>query len=372
MRIALPQLPSANLDNGHGSYTLTLLEQLFGQQEHTGIVLAPDGWAQLPVPAPHALLPYRRRRLAAPPPLTLDTGMELTTSRLLLEAKADVVLGNAQWPLPRTRRVPRVCVLYETELLGDHPWGLYDARLVREGVTYLKRNLRNVDAVVAISEHVRATAVHEFGLDPARVTVGPPALRPFPTCVRCPGMPARPYVAVVGWFHPRKDLPLALQAWREAFTGGLDHDLVLIGEESSTDHVHGSVARRVLDEVGDLSRHVHLAGPVSRSHLGHLVEGAGALLVSSLHEGFGIPVVEAFSLSTPVVAVDRASLREVVAGHGAVVPATPAALAEALLQTVESPNDPAAARMYAASFTRERQMRGIWAALKQVMSDTSC
>jgi alpha-1,3-rhamnosyl/mannosyltransferase len=366
VRVGISLLPTANLDNGHGSYTLTLLEQVFAQSRHIGAVLAPDGSMSISVPQPHELIRYRRNRLTRLLPVAIDPAMQLTAARVAAAAGVDVIVGNAQWALPRLPSRPLVSILYETELLQAHPWGLYDNSLIWEGAAYLRRNLGRSAAVVAISEYARSTAISRLGVPPERIHVSPPAVRRFAPCTSCPGTPDRPYVAMVGWFHPRKDLPLALAAWRVARDAGLKHDLVLIGEEGGADHVHGSVARRVLEAAGPWHTNVHVTGGVPRSHLGHLIADAGALLVSSRHEGFGIPVIEAFSLGTPVVAVDRASLREVVAGHGAVVQPTPDALAQALLDVTERPPDATAARAYAATFTPERQMKGFWSALETV------
>jgi glycosyltransferase involved in cell wall biosynthesis len=62
-----------------------------------------------------------------------------------------------------------------------------------------------------------------------------------------------------------------------------------------------------------------------------LVRGARAVLFASLYEGFGLPVLEAMQLGTPVLTSTTSSLPEV-AGNAALIvdPYSPSAIAEGL------------------------------------------
>jgi glycosyltransferase involved in cell wall biosynthesis len=76
--------------------------------------------------------------------------------------------------------------------------------------------------------------------------------------------------------------------------------------------------------------------------LAWLYRHAAAVIVPSRHEGFGLPVVEALSLGTPVVASDIPALREVGGRATRFAPAdAPAAFAEQLEAILA---DPAAER----------------------------
>jgi glycosyltransferase involved in cell wall biosynthesis len=65
-------------------------------------------------------------------------------------------------------------------------------------------------------------------------------------------------------------------------------------------------------------RRVRRLSYVSREHLVTLMRGARALLFPSLYEGFGLPLLEAMSLGTPVMTSKVASLPEV-AGDAAIL-----------------------------------------------------
>ena len=56
-------------------------------------------------------------------------------------------------------------------------------------------------------------------------------------------------------------------------------------------------------------------GPVPRQELGELYRAATALVMPSLAETIGLPLVEAMSAGTPVMAADRPYAREVCGKH---------------------------------------------------------
>jgi glycosyltransferase involved in cell wall biosynthesis len=65
-------------------------------------------------------------------------------------------------------------------------------------------------------------------------------------------------------------------------------------------------------------RRIHRLDYVSRSNLVTLIRGARAVVFPSLYEGFGLPVLEAMTLGTPVVASRESSLPEI-AGDAALL-----------------------------------------------------
>ncbi|MGB0768566.1 MAG: glycosyltransferase, partial [Phycisphaeraceae bacterium] len=83
---------------------------------------------------------------------------------------------------------------------------------------------------------------------------------------------------------------------------------------------------------------VALHGFASEVDLPVLLSGASALLYPSLSEGFGLPILEAFSVATPVLTSDTTSLPEV-AGDAAelVPPGIATALASAITRLMKDP-----------------------------------
>jgi glycosyltransferase involved in cell wall biosynthesis len=91
---------------------------------------------------------------------------------------------------------------------------------------------------------------------------------------------------------------------------------------------------RFVAEMG-LADGVTFAGPLSDTELAQVFASSDALVVTSAHEGFGVPVIEAMLAGLPVVANRAGALPEVVGAGGVLVDATdPWALASAVTEAV--------------------------------------
>ena len=71
----------------------------------------------------------------------------------------------------------------------------------------------------------------------------------------------------------------------------------------------------VAQRAAALGRRVRFTGPLSPDELRALYRGADLFALPSLHEGFGLPAVEAMAQGTAVVGSDLAVLREVTGGQ---------------------------------------------------------
>ena len=96
-------------------------------------------------------------------------------------------------------------------------------------------------------------------------------------------------------------------------------------------------------------------GYVPDDELPALYRRARLLLMPSLYEGFGLPVLEAMASGTPVVAANRGALPET-AGDAALV-VEPDDFAEAALEALDDERLIAAGLERAARFTWERTAR---------------
>lgn len=118
-----------------------------------------------------------------------------------------------------------------------------------------------------------------------------------------------PYFVTVGTIEPRKNHLLLLRVWRRlaARLGERTPRLVIAGQWGR----NSEPVREMLKTCPVLRRHVDLQTFCSDAELGHWITGAEALLLPTLAEGFGLPLVEALRLGTPVIASDIPSFREV-------------------------------------------------------------
>lgn len=118
-----------------------------------------------------------------------------------------------------------------------------------------------------------------------------------------------PYFIYVGTIEPRKNHQFLLEIWRQLVhrMGEATPKLVLVGRRGW----ENENAVDLIERGRDIQSHVIECNGLPDSFMVELVAGARALLFPSHVEGFGLPVVEALSLGTPVICSDIAALREV-------------------------------------------------------------
>lgn len=113
----------------------------------------------------------------------------------------------------------------------------------------------------------------------------------------------------VGTIEGRKNHFMLLKIWQRlvAQLGQAAPKLVLIGQNGAeAGHV-----QNLLDRGNGLGDHVQILSRCGDDELGQWIRSARALLLPSFAEGFGLPVVEALALGTPVIASDLPCFREV-------------------------------------------------------------
>lgn len=109
------------------------------------------------------------------------------------------------------------------------------------------------------------------------------------------------YLLAVGT-SPRKNLNMVIKAY-ERVRAGHSLKLIVVGGHSDKE---------------EYKRGIRFVGHVNEDELATLYSGAEALVYPSFYEGFGLPIIEAFSCGCPVVASNNSSIPEV-AGDAAVL-----------------------------------------------------
>ena len=212
--------------------------------------------------------------------------------------------------------------------------------------------LRAAAAVVCVSEATAVDAAEMFGLDNTRVVhLGVDArfhnAEPLDraTLERL-GISGR-YVLHAGGASRRKNLDALAEAWR--LLGPAHPDVTLA--------LSGPAHPRRTELFSRLPR-AALLGRVDGRLLPGLIAGAEAVVVPSLHEGFGLPVLEAMAAGTVVVAAETSSLPEVAGGAAVLVAPTGAGIAEGVAAVLDGDIDRsgllARGRARASEFTWER------------------
>jgi glycosyltransferase involved in cell wall biosynthesis len=219
------------------------------------------------------------------------------------------------------------------------------------------------------TESVAEEIVDYFGVEPARVKVVPPALRPPPPAPapRLPAAPraaAPPYILGLGRTEPRKDFPGLVRAFDILAGRQPGVELRIAGPPGwGETEVQAAIAA---SSHRDRIRREGWVGDVAG-----LMAGASVFAYPSLYEGFGLPPLEAMAAGVPVVAASAGAVPEVVGPAAVLVaPGDVEALAGALerVLTVQDLRRQlvAAGRDRAARFSSERTAQGLIAAYREV------
>ncbi|MBI4300690.1 MAG: glycosyltransferase family 4 protein, partial [Chloroflexi bacterium] len=195
----------------------------------------------------------------------------------------------------------------------------WDRKYLRYSTAY---NARAASRIIADSEATKSDIVKQLNVVSDRVAViypgvGEEFFQPV-SSQRMAQVAERyalsgSYIVYVGTLQPRKNLRRLVEAYAKLRErGDVDARLVIAGKV-------GWFAEETMQHLSKVSRDVTITGFVPEEDLPALYAGATALIMPSLFEGFGMPVVEAMACGTPVVAARAGALPEVVGDAGVLV-----------------------------------------------------
>ncbi|WP_299593123.1 glycosyltransferase family 1 protein [uncultured Microbulbifer sp.] len=192
--------------------------------------------------------------------------------------------------------------------IHDLVWKMYPYTMPRLG-RYLERalmpqSLKKADAVVAVSDSTADELVESFPMyaNKLRTIYEAPFIEASSSRVVLGG-----YFLFVGTIEPRKNLLRLLDAYN-VYQSNVNNPLPL--------RICGGAGWGVpglegLIQCKGLSDYVQVLGYVDDEKLVELYSNARAVLLPSLYEGFGLPIVEAFGQGTPVITSNRGAMREI-------------------------------------------------------------
>jgi glycosyltransferase involved in cell wall biosynthesis len=230
----------------------------------------------------------------------------------LLSAPPGVTPEDLLWTphfnVPLRSRVPLAVTLHDLLPLTAPPLAGRGRSLpVRVWMRAIGTRAR---AVLCVSQFTRGEALRFSRLDPAHVHVTPLGVDPaWRTVDGAPRNPAAvPTMIYVGLLKPHKNVARLLRAFLSV-CDKIPHRLVLIAGHSGIRNIDEdalALARAHADRV-ELIEHIPFRELVAR------VKAAQFAVQPSLHEGFGLPALEAMAAGTPVLVGRAGALPEVCA-----------------------------------------------------------
>ena len=223
-------------------------------------------------------------------------------------------------PLWRLKTL-KICVIHDT-LFWDYPknynrlWRKYYTRLISLGLrgnssvittsNYVKSNLESLFSKQNFSIKVVYQSFLKSKIDNDRI-------------LKILNLEDIDFLLHVGSFDKRKDLITLVKGFKLLKEDRKNKHLKLVLAGQKT--LNGNV--EVLNELesyiftNNLSKSVLMTGYLSIEEITSLYKKAFIYVFPSLEEGFGIPVLEAFALKTPVVTSNAAAMVEVAGGAAA-------------------------------------------------------
>jgi glycosyltransferase involved in cell wall biosynthesis len=323
MRVLIDYRPALRGRSGAGEYTHELTSALLARSAAGGcgrveITLFSSSWkdrltmvpelagaAPIDLRIPVSVLNFAWHRLGWP-------SAEVLTGRVF-----DVTHSSHPLLMP-ARDAAQVITIHDLDFLA-HPERTH-AEIRRDYPALARSHARRADLVIVPSRFTAGEVERLLDVSPRRIAVCPPGAPDWSPRSRAP---RDGYLLFLGTLEPRKNVGVLLDAYEQLLESrGGDRsaggcavpELVLAGR--ATPAADPWLARLARPPLVGHARHIGYVAPEDRRAL---YEGARLLVLPSLDEGFGIPVLEAMTVGVPVVASRRGALPEVLDGAGVLI-----------------------------------------------------
>lgn len=244
------------------------------------------------------------------------------------------------WPLKRSKSITYI---------HDISFELFPAFTEVKNLDMLKKNvprwIANSDRIITDSESSKNEIVDHYGLSPQNIKsiycgVDGGDFKPINKRLVSSTLARykieRPYIVFLSSLEPRKNVERMLDSLLLLPESVKEKQAVLLigGMGWRNENIYKKID--ILRRKGWML--IKPESYVPDEDIPALLTGASFLLHPTLHEGFGIPVVEAMSCGTPVITSDIAVMHEV-CGEAAIFvdPYKPRAIADAIINLLDNP-----------------------------------
>lgn len=238
----------------------------------------------------------------------------LSRREMTLKVPDRVDVYHATYPLPlKIAKAKRVTTIHDII-----PIILPNLTLDRKDEVFLRHQtvIRESDLIVTVSQASRQDILSVFDVpeekvavtyQPVDITDVTPEEEPLAEeLLHTLKLEKEKYFLFVGAIEPKKNVRSLVDAYAMLKT---DHKLVIVGKkawlwEGQVGHIESVFGRRWAERI-------KLLDYLPYNHVRYLMKKAGCFVFPSVYEGFGLPVLEAMSLGTPVITSNTSSLPEV-------------------------------------------------------------
>lgn len=245
-----------------------------------------------------------------------------TIQKIARNESGDVIHFPYNWSFPFRKSTPTILTVHDVIPLSfREAMGLFtNLFLYRPG---MRLATRLNDIIITVSEFSKEDICNKLGVPREKVRVINNGLRDphepskyIEAILNAKYELGNGFILYVGGIHERKNVVGLIRAYAKfvnetSFSG----KLLITGNVSGAPYQvkMKKVHEDALDETG-IGGQVEFTGFIPDEHLDYLMKHALFLVYPSLYEGFGIPVLEAMQVGTPVITSNVTALPEVAGG----------------------------------------------------------
>lgn len=198
------------------------------------------------------------------------------------------------------------------------------------------RAIKHATKLVAVSEQTKKDLIKYFDVPDEKIEVVYHALnKNFITSSAEPSFKIQsPYFLFVGRIESRKNILNIIKAYSLFTKTNQEIKLVLVGSP-------GNQYKKALDLVQNLklAKSIIFLNYVDLKDLVSLYKNSVAFVFPSFYEGFGVPILEAFALKTPVITSALGSMKEIACDAALLVnPKDPSDISRAMIKIISEPS----------------------------------
>lgn len=251
-------------------------------------------------------------------PVLFKLWFDVSLPRAMKKERIDVLYsGDAYAPL--STNIPIVLVSHDLAFI--HYPKYVSAIQSMYYSYYFPKFHQKADTIIAVSQATKDDIVKQYKIDPSKIQIGynatPEGFEPIDEeaqqKVRKIYSEGKPYFIYLGSMHPRKNVHKLIEAFSlYRKNNQSEHKLLLVGRKAWK---YGDIDQAY--QKSEFRTDIHFLHDIE-DEAKLLMASAEALVYVSVFEGFGIPILEAFSSGVPVITSNISSMPEV-AGEAAIL-----------------------------------------------------
>ena len=188
-----------------------------------------------------------------------------------------------------------------------------------KNLAFLKKivpqTIKRADLILTVSQTIKQELLETFSVNSDRVLALP--IPPSATFVKFQpakqllapqlNIPTKNFLLFVGNFEPRKNLQILVKGFLQLPTKVRQNlSLVIAGSRGWSNNT----TQKLIDEAVDNGENIIQTGNLSQEQVAQLMFESFCLVMPSIYEGFGMPIIEAMSVGKTIIAADIPVLHE--------------------------------------------------------------